>query len=60
MIRRIKECNYSDIPHYLYREPIEYVELVCDCCHEETDSLYEYDGRELCEYCLLGATKIVI
>lgn len=27
--------------------------LVCDECGDECDILYDYDGDELCEYCLL-------
>lgn len=27
--------------------------LYCDKCDEEVDVLYEYEGQELCEECLL-------
>lgn len=27
--------------------------LVCDCCKEEVDNLYEYDGEQLCGKCVL-------
>ena len=29
---------------------MEYLE--CDCCHNQCDILYVYDGEQLCEECL--------
>lgn len=31
--------------------------LVCDSCQEEHEILWEWDGEELCEDCLLEAVK---
>ena len=30
-----------------------YIEMKRDKCGEEFSELYDYDGEELCEYCLL-------
>lgn len=40
-------CPLRNVEHY-----------VCDECGEET-TLYEYDGKQLCEYCLLEAVPVV-
>lgn len=29
--------------------------LICDECQDDVDELYNYDGQQLCEYCLLKA-----
>ena len=29
------------------------VHLYCDICHSDVDKLYEYDGSDYCEECLL-------
>lgn len=42
-----KTCPYVDIPHYY-----------CNRCGEE-ETLYHYDGEELCGYCLLNEFEIV-
>ena len=42
-----KICPYREIPHYY-----------CDRCGEE-ETLYYYDGEELCAYCLLKEFEIV-
>lgn len=41
------QCPNLHVPHYY-----------CDECGEE-DTLYEYDGRELCADCLLNAVPVV-
>lgn len=33
--------------------------LYCDNCHEEADKLYQLDGEELCESCVLERLEIV-
>lgn len=35
-------CKYWNVPVW-----------VCDKCGEEDTDLYDYEGQELCEYCLL-------
>lgn len=60
MIREVKESADYDIPAYLYRGEVPFTELICDECGEETDALYELEGRQLCKNCLLNATKIAI
>ena len=40
-------CRYRNVPHYY-----------CDFCDEE-GKLYEYDGQELCEECLLKQFSVV-
>lgn len=45
-------CLGSSCPH---RNVTRYY---CDKCREEA-VLYEYDGEELCKYCLLGKFDIV-
>ena len=31
--------------------------LVCDCCDESVDTLYEANGKQLCRKCLLEECK---
>ena len=40
-------CRYRNVPHYY-----------CDKCGDEA-TLYEYDGRELCEHCIISSLKKV-
>ena len=35
-------CQYRKIPH-----------LYCDECKEEVDCLYNYNGEEICQECLI-------
>lgn len=58
MIRRLKEKIDYEIPGYLNREPMDYIECTCDRCGGEVDELYELDGEQLCRECLLERTKI--
>lgn len=44
-----KSCPYWEVE-----------ERFCDKCGEETSQLYEYNGKELCEDCLLDAAKPAI
>ena len=37
-------CPKRNIPH-----------LICDCCGEDVEELYGYDGEQLCKDCLLDA-----
>lgn len=37
-------CPKRNIPH-----------LICDCCCEDVEELYEYDGEQLRKDCLLDA-----
>ena len=39
-------CRYEACPHY------KYVIYECDCCGEQEDNLYLFDGQELCIYCV--------
>lgn len=41
-------CRYWRVPHFY-----------CDKCGDETDKLYEYDGQELCEECVLSVLPVV-
>ena len=41
-------CQYKNVPIW-----------ICDKCGEEEVDLYEYDGQELCEECLLQAVPKV-
>lgn len=40
-------CRYEDCRHFKVRV------LECDNCHDEVDKLYQLDGMELCESCVL-------
>ena len=40
-------CPNKRVPHY-----------ICDKCDEE-DTLYEFEGRQLCSNCLLNELEIV-
>lgn len=40
-------CKYKNVPHYY-----------CDICGDET-TLYDYDGEQLCENCLLENFQVV-
>jgi hypothetical protein len=33
--------------------------LKCDNCRQEVDKLYKYDGKELCEECVLEELEVV-
>lgn len=33
--------------------------LECDKCHEEFDKLYNFDGDEICEECLLEEFEVI-
>lgn len=33
--------------------------LECDNCHEEFDRLYNFDGDELCESCVLERLEVI-
>jgi hypothetical protein len=33
--------------------------LKCDNCRQEVDKLYKYDGKELCEECVLKDLEVV-
>ena len=39
-------CQYEACPNY------QVVVYECDCCGYEVDSLYYYDGQELCIDCI--------
>lgn len=44
---QMSSCPYYSVPHYY-----------CDSCGDE-DELYEYEGEQLCKYCLLLAVPKV-
>lgn len=49
--------GYPCLGSHCPRRNVEY--LVCDKCRNDADCLYEYEGKELCEECLLEQfTKI--
>lgn len=39
-------CKYRNVPHYY-----------CDECSEELEDIYDVDGEELCEDCLIDRFK---
>ena len=39
-------CRYKNVKH-----------LYCDRCGDDVEELYDYDGEELCEDCLLDSIK---
>lgn len=41
-------CLGRACPHY------EEITLVCDKCGHSVDDLYEYDGGQVCEECLIN------
>lgn len=42
-------CIKTDCPYY------DVIHLYCDICNEETNILYEYEYKEICQECLLKA-----
>lgn len=34
-------CPYKNVPHF-----------ICDKCEDEVDTLYNFDGRQMCEACI--------
>lgn len=43
-----KACPYYDVKHFK-----------CDFCGEEDVKLYEYNGSEICEECLLKEFNVI-
>ena len=41
-------CSYRNVTRYY-----------CDKCKEEVETLYHYEGQELCESCVLGELEVV-
>ena len=39
-------CIYKSCPYY------KVVRYVCDCCKDEVENLYYFDGQELCIDCI--------
>ena len=39
-------CLYQSCPYY------RVVRYICDCCDDEVDNLYYFDGQELCIDCV--------
>ena len=60
MKKKLHGCQMGcDLP--CIREGCPYwggVELICDECGCEADTLYKYNGKELCEYCLMEVKHI--
>ncbi len=48
-----KGCLGSSCPY----SSVEY--LICDECGDEFEFLYDYDGEELCQDCLLNRFKLI-
>ncbi len=46
-------CIYKTCPHY------EVEHFQCDFCKEEDVRLYNYNGYEICEECLLKEFEVV-
>lgn len=46
-------CTYHSCPYY------KVIHFKCDFCKEEDVKLYEYNGCEICEDCLLKEFPIV-
>lgn len=46
-------CNFESCPYY--RVP----HFKCDFCREEDIKLYEYEGYEICEECLVKNFDVV-
>lgn len=45
--------RYELCPHYKVKR------LYCDECKEETDKLYKYGEKELCEDCLIKEFEVI-
>jgi len=59
MIKVVSGCVDCGLPCVDGRCPYYRVpELYCDKCHEEVEILYDYEGKQYCEECILEATKI--
>lgn len=41
-------CLFEACPYY------KVIYYVCDCCGEEVEELYHFDGEQLCAECVLG------
>ena len=51
-------CATESYPCLCDSCPNRYVmHLYCDKCKDDVELLYNYDGEELCEECLLGSFK---
>lgn len=49
------ECVSCGLPCWGSACPNRHVlHLICDNCEEDVETLYVYDGEELCEECLLA------
>lgn len=46
-------CIYNACPYYKVKH------FKCDWCQEEDVKLFNYNGYEICEECLLGEFEIV-
>lgn len=46
-------CRYEACPNYKVRI------LECDRCKDEVEKLYDYDGEEICEECLLKEFEVI-
>ena len=51
MIKYENDCVGCERCGHCGRDKTPY--LYCDECHESYEELYNYDGEELCEHCLL-------
>lgn len=55
MVRYENECVSCGLPCLGNMCPNRNVKrLYCDKCGDEAETLYEYDGMELCENCVLS------
>ncbi len=60
MVKYENECVSCGLPCLGSGCPNRHVRrLYCDDCQEETDKLYQYDGKELCLDCLLENFTVI-
>lgn len=45
-------CRHEGCPYY------KVLTLFCDQCGDEVEDLYDYDGKQVCEDCLLKLAHI--
>ena len=61
MVKIENQCCDCATPGYPCRGsacPLRHVEVYyCDKCGEELEDIYDVDGEELCEYCVLEMFK---
>lgn len=46
-------CTYNSCPYYKVKH------FVCDFCKEQDIKLYDYNGYEICEECLIKQFEVI-